>query len=126
MESVEFESIFPEQLYKIEGRATIIVSHPWEKIRSEEKDLLKKILSAVRLSLDSVTIKYQPILDLSSLKISSSKVIYFGVAVNGLSYYEHIEANGISIVLSENLKDLLSNDSSRKKLWGALKTQFAV
>ncbi|HCW06004.1 MAG TPA: hypothetical protein DGG95_01420 [Cytophagales bacterium] len=126
MESILFESIFSEQVYTARHSATVILSQPWAEITTEEKALLSKILSAVRLSIDSVNIKQQSFFDLSVMKINSSKVIYFGNAVPGLTYYDHFQANGVSVVMSEKLSDLLINDEAKKKLWLALKKQFAV
>ena len=126
MDSVLFESIFSEQLYTIGQPPVVLVTQPWNSITTEERTLLSKILAALKLSLDSVSIKNQPSLDLSQWIQKPRHLIYFGEAVKALPQYEVVEANGVSIVISESLKDLLSNESSRKKLWQALKKQFAV
>lgn len=126
MNSVLFESIFTEQLYNSAYTATVIISNPWSAVGADERALLSKILSAVRLTIDSVIIKHQVNFDLSEMKINSSKVIYFGNAVNGLPIYENINANGLSIVMSQNLTELLTNDDAKKRLWLALKKQFSV
>lgn len=126
MDSVLFESIFSEQLFAVTTPPTIVINQPWEKIGIDERNLLAKILGAIRLSLDSVTIKYQSNLDLSAWSQKPNHLIYFGEPVKGLQQYEVVEANGVSIVISESLKDLLQNDASRKKLWQALKKQFAI
>ncbi|GHN01953.1 hypothetical protein WSM22_34420 [Cytophagales bacterium WSM2-2] len=126
METALFESIFSEQLYTVNTAPTIVITQPWEKIEIEERTLLSKILSALRLSLETVSIKYQPSLDLSHWAQKPKHLIYFGEPVKGLPQYEVVEANGVSIVISESLKDLLPNDATRKKLWLALKKQFSV
>lgn len=126
MESVFLDSLFSEQLFSVPTRPTIIVNQPWENIADEERMLLSKILAAVKLSLDSVTIKSQPSLDISPWLQKPKRLIYFGEQVKGVPRYEVIEANGVSIVASEGLKDLLKNDASRKRLWQALKAQFSV
>src|SRR5882724_4470285 len=113
MDSVLFESIFTEQLYTVDVAPTIVITQPWEKISTEEQTLLSKILQALKLSLDSVSIKYQQTLDLSNWIQKPKQVIYFGDPVKGLAQYEVVEANGVSIVISESLKDLLQNDPSR-------------
>jgi DNA polymerase III psi subunit len=125
MNSVLHDSLFPEPLYSFETPTTVVVTQPWEKIGSEEKVLLSKILGAIKLSLDSVAIKHQNKLDLST-GIKPKHVIYFGEPVNGLSFYEPLTANDVSVVLSESLDSLMTNDDAKKKLWQALKKQFAV
>ena len=126
MDSVLFESIYAEQLFSVAVPPTVILNQPWEKISNDERILLAKILGALRLSLDSISIKHQSTLDLSGWIQKPKRVIYFGDPVKGLQQYEVIEANDVSIVTSEGLSDLLKNDASRKKLWLALKQQFSV
>lgn len=126
MDSVLFDSIFSEQLFVVQPQPVIVINQPWKSITADERLLLTKILAALKLSLESVTIKYQPALDMSSWTQKPEKVIYFGDLVKGIAQYELIEANGVSIVASESLTGLSKNDSSRKKLWQALKMQFSV
>jgi DNA polymerase III psi subunit len=95
-------------------------------ITSQEKVLLEKILTAIRHSLNSVTIKYQKSLDLSVWSEKPSHLIYFGVPVNGVPLYDLVQANGVSIVASERLQNLGANEEARKKLWQVLKKQFSV
>lgn len=126
MDSVLFESLFSDQLFAVPSRPVIVINQPWEKIGPEERILLSKILAAIKLSIDAVTIKSQTSLDISSWPQKPKSLIYFGDPVKGILQYEVIEANGVSVVASENLKDLLKNDAARKKLWQALKVQFAI
>jgi DNA polymerase III psi subunit len=126
MNSVVFESLYPEGLFAIALPPTIILDQPWEAITSVEKTLLEKILAALKQSLNSVTIRHQNSLDLSVWAMKPKHVIYFGKPVKGIPLYEVVEANEVSIVASESLKDLSGNDDSRKKLWQALKRQFSV
>ncbi len=126
MNSVLFESIFSEQLFSVAVAPTIVINQPWEKIGNEERNLLSKILGAIGRSLDSVSIKHQSTLDLSVWVEKPKHLIYFGDPVKGLQPYEVVEANGVSIVISESLSTLLQNDPSRKKLWQALKKQFSI
>ena len=121
-----FDTLYPEGLFVISPAPTIILDQPWDEITVAEKTLLGKILSAIRQSLDAVTIKYQDSLDLSAWTEKPSRVIYFGKPVKGIPLYETVEANGVAITASENLKALSTNEEARKKLWQALKKQFAV
>ena len=126
MNSFLFESLYPEGLFAIALPPTVILDQPWEAITSAEKTLLEKILTALKQSLNSVTIHHQDSLDLSVWATKPRHVIYFGKPVKGVPVYEVVEANVVSIVASESLNALSVNDDSRKKLWQALKKQFSV
>jgi DNA polymerase III psi subunit len=126
MSSILLETLYPEGLFAIALPPTIILGQPWEAFTSAEKTLLEKILTAIKQSLNSVTIQHQDSLDLSVWAVKPKHVIYFGKPVKGIPLYETFEANGVSIVASESLKDLSINEDSRKKLWQALKKQFSV
>ena len=71
-------------------------------------------------------VSYQDSLDLSVWVEKPQRVIYFGKPVKGIPLYEAVEANGVTIVASQSLTDLASNEDARKKLWQALKKQFSV
>ena len=120
------DSIFPEGLFTFSPPPTIILDQTWDSISATEKSLLEKILTAIRQSLNSITIKYQDSLDLSAWVEKPSRVIYFGKPVKGIPLYETVEANGVTITASENLEALAGNDEARKKLWQALRKQFSV
>ncbi|MBX2894068.1 MAG: DNA polymerase III subunit psi [Cyclobacteriaceae bacterium] len=122
-ESIDF--IYTEELYQIHPLATVVLTKPWKEVSQAEQELLARILTALKLSIDGVTIVHQPKLDLSVFAIKPEKVIYFGALPPGLSYYECIEAQGINLVASEELAKLLANDQARKMLWTALKQLFS-
>jgi len=121
-----FDSLFPEGLFAISPSPIIILDQPWETITASEKILLEKILTAIKQTLNTVSIKYQDSLDLSAWAEKPSQVIYFGMPVKGIPLYETITPNGVRMIASGNLKDLSSNEDARKKLWQALKKQFSV
>src|SRR6267154_5244536 len=117
-------ALFSEGLYVASSSPTIILDQPWEHITPAEKTLLGKILTAIRQSLDTVMIRYQDSLDLSTWPQKPTHVVYFGKPVKGIPLYEPVEANGVIVVASENLSGLSTNEDARKKLWVALKKQF--
>jgi DNA polymerase III psi subunit len=123
---VLFESLYPEGLFALSLPPMIILDQPWETLTSNEKTLLEKILAAIRQSLNSVAIQYQDSLDLSAWVEKPQRVIYFGKLVKGIPLYEAVDANGVTIVTSESLRDISANEDARKKLWQALKKQFSV
>ncbi|MBX2916861.1 MAG: DNA polymerase III subunit psi [Cyclobacteriaceae bacterium] len=120
------DSIFIEELYHIRPLPTVVITKPWKEIAQAEKELLARILTALKLSIDGVTIVHQPKLNLSAFTSKPEKVIYFGALPAGLSHYERIEAQGVALVASEELQQLLTNDLARKKLWTALKQLFSL
>ncbi len=123
---VLFNATYSEELFSIFPAPTLIIDQPWETITPSERILLEKILTAIKQSLHSVTIKYQTSLDLSNWVAKPKQIIYFGKPIKGIPLYEVMDANEVSIVASENLSGLSQNDEARKKLWQALKKQFSV
>lgn len=118
--------IFREELYQIKSLPTVVVTKAWIEISDTEKELLSKILSALKLSLDKVQIHYQPDLNLATLPGKPERIIYFGALPAGLSYYELIQTHNLALVAAEDLTTLQANEGARKRLWNALKQLFSV
>jgi len=118
--------IYTEEIYKVKPLPTVLLSKPWTQVNELEKELLIKILLAVKLSLDKVTVKYQDTFDLSTWSDKPNKLIYFGPVPAGIPNYEVIDVNGVSLIASESLENLLANDPARKRLWGALRQLFPI
>ena len=121
-----FDSLFTEGLFAISSSPTVILDQPWETISAAEKVLLEKILTAIKHSLNSITIKYQDPFNLSLWNEKPHRIVYFGKPVKGIPLYETVEANGVFVVASDKLSHLSGNEEARKKLWLALKKQFSV
>jgi hypothetical protein len=117
------ESTYPEELYLIQQKVVVVIPVTWSEVKDEEKILLSKILSAVKQSLDSVVIRQQSILDLSSWLEKPERVICFSPA-ESLPKYEVLPAQGTSVIVSLPLPELLTNDEAKKKLWAGLKSMF--
>jgi DNA polymerase III psi subunit len=118
-----FESTYPEELYLIQPRVTVVIPVAWAEVKDEEKVLLSKILNAVKQSLDSVVIRQQPQLDLSVWAQKPERVLCFSPA-EGLPKFEVLPAQGTSVIVSMTLPELLTNDEAKKKLWAGLKVMF--
>lgn len=123
MESI-FGSTYTEDLYLMQPKVAVVIPVAWEKVKEDERILLSKILNAVKLSLDSVVIRQQPNLDLSTWQEKPSRVLCFSQA-NGLPKFEMLPAQGTSIIVSLPLSELLTNDEAKKKLWAGLKQMFS-
>jgi len=119
-----FEALFTEELFLIKPGVIVVIAPSWADLTREEKLKLSEILKAVKLTLEGVQIIEQPELDLAGFGTKPDRVIYFGPQVAGLVKYELIQANGTSLVLSDPLRDLLKDDTLRKKLWGSLRQLF--
>lgn len=119
-----FETTFPEELYLLHRKVTVIVPVPWAEVREEEKLLLSKILSAIKQSLDSVAVIHQTNLDLSKFAEGPPKVLCFSPA-DGLPKFEALPAQGTSVIVSSPLAELLTNDDAKKKLWAGLRVMFS-
>jgi hypothetical protein len=126
------QQTFSEELYRIKPSSTmLVITKPWQGLGYAEKEQLQKISDALkqrinqRLTIDAFQVVHQNQLDIAALN-EPKQVIYFGPPIKGLSYYELIEANGVKMVLSEPLQELISNDQGKQKLWKALQQLFAV
>jgi DNA polymerase III psi subunit len=119
-----FETTYPEELYHIQPRVTVVIPVAWMEVKEEEKVLLSKILNAVKHSLDSVVIRQQPHLDLSVWAEKPERVLCFSPE-EGLPKFEVLPAQGTSVIVSLPLPELITNDEAKKKLWAGLKLMFA-
>ena len=120
----DFEATYPEDLYLIAPKVTVVLPVPWAEVKEEEKALLFKILTAVKLSLDAVVIRQQPKFDLSTWAEKPAKVLCFAQA-DGLAKNELLVAGPTSVIVSLPLAELVKEDEAKKKLWGALKQMFS-
>ena len=124
MTDAGFENIYFEEIYQIPSKTTIIISNPWSEVKVEQRSLLFNILLAFKLSLDSVRIIHQSQFDLMSLKEKPSRMIAFVAPPKGLALYEVIHTGETSVVFSDPLENLNSDDVAKRKLWNSLKALF--
>lgn len=115
---------YSEEIYRIESPVLVILDSRWADVSAEARELLTKILSAVRLSLDSVRIVYQETLDLSAFPDTPTKVIAFVKAPKGVAINEKISTAKTDMVVAEPLSALLADEASKRKFWAALQTLF--
>lgn len=122
-ESVPF--LFTEELYQVPQAVIIILARKWEAYSADDKALLTKILSSVRLSMASVQVLSQSSLSLPSiLSFGPSKVVIFGAESSELNYYEAVQAQGFTVLKADDLSEL--DDAKKKTLWLGLKNMFSV
>ncbi len=118
------QSIFEESLYVVSEKTWVILNKPWKETQTEERVLLQKILGAVGLSVEAVTIQYQVRFNLAEWPSRPPKALYFGDSVKGLPQNEIITLDGTSVILSLPLSDLQGDAAGKQKLWQGLKLLF--
>ena len=117
-------TLYTEEVYRIGKKTIVIISNPWEKISDADRALLQKILHAVGLSTDAVTIIYQPTLSIKSVRQNAQRVIYFGDAVDGVTPFEPSSIDDLPLICSPSLEQLQADAPSKQKLWAGLKVLF--
>lgn len=124
MSTSPLSHLFNEELYTIPPTVTIILDKSWESISEEHKTLLSKILGSVKISLASARIVFRQSVTAEEIKaFGSAKVLLFGTQAQ-FNPYEHVQAQGFSIIRADELGAL--DDAKKKSLWLALKTMFAA
>jgi hypothetical protein len=126
MDQEVFVTTYQEEIYLIKFKPFVVIDGVWENLGMKEQELLTKIISALKISIDSVTIVSQSPLNIDSFIGKTNKLIYFGDLPTGLSPYETIELGGLSYLCSESLTQLLEYEPARKQLWLGLRKLFSV
>ena len=121
-----FGSTYPEEVFQIKPRPVVVINEAWSKLGDNERQLLTKIISALRISIDAVTIVSQPVLDVSQYYHKASHLIYFGKLPAGVTYYDVLQSGDLSFICAENLSQLVDNEPARKLLWQGLKKLFSI
>ncbi len=118
--------LFQEDLYQLPPHPLVILlSKEWNTYSAEEKTLLAKILGALKLDLASVRILIRKELSMNELSsLAAPKVLVFGAALNDIKPYEHIQAQGFSVIKADDLPEL--DDAKKKSLWLALRNMFGI
>jgi hypothetical protein len=118
-------STFAEELYSLPPKVLVIIPKPWNQVNDEERELLSRILSAVKLSLAAVQILvFQKFVTADVSVFAPRYIIAFGVSIAAThEMYEVYESDGITTLQSENLDQL--DDPRKKKLWKALRQIFS-
>ena len=117
-------TIYTEEVYSIPIPVVIVIGVPWSELADDQLQLLSKILQAVRLSIESVRVIFQPGFDSSAWQEKPSKVIAFVEPKKGINSYEVIQTGAMAIVFSDPLAQLIADEAGKRKLWSALKSLF--
>ncbi len=121
-----FNTTYTEDLYKIPGKNAIAINCKWSAVSIEERELLSKILGAVRLDLAAVQVIFTENLQMSEWVDKPKRLIAFGLTISGVSKYEVITTPETQLVLADSLSELMNDDGLKKKLWQCLKQLFTI
>ncbi|MBX2966196.1 MAG: DNA polymerase III subunit psi [Cyclobacteriaceae bacterium] len=114
---------FPEELYAIRGKTIVLIPQHWEAYTETEKELLSKILNAVKLKLEGIILLVQTEADLNTLKeFKPAAVLSFGTKIQQVNTpYQATTTtlDDVVVLVADDLKAL--NDTKKKLLWQALK-----
>ena len=119
-----FKIIFEEEVYLIAPPVAVIIDIPWSDVKEDQRVLLSRILQAIKLSTEGVRILHLTQFDLSSFEEKPSRVLAFISPPKGLVSYEIIKTGSTSMIFSDPLEKLITDDSGKRKLWAALKGLF--
>ena len=117
-------SLFHEELYTIRKKTVVVISESWENIADAERVLLQKILGAVGLTIEAVTIIQQTALSIESIRHNAARVIYFGTNAIGIPTLEATRIDDLPVIVSPTLEQLQTDASAKQKLWTGLKILF--
>lgn len=119
-----FKTIYEEDVYSIPFPVTIVIGIPWNELKEDHRQLLNKILKAVKLSLEAVRILHQASLDLSSWSEKPGRMVAFVAPPKGFKHYEVIQTGETSVVFSDPLEFLNTDEAAKRNLWIALRALF--
>jgi DNA polymerase III psi subunit len=126
MDQEVFATTYQEEIFQFKPKPVVVINNAWEHMGEKERELLSKIISALKISIDSITVVSQPTLMITSFKGKTGKLIYFGDLPTGVARYEVLESEGLSFICSESLSELIDNEAARKQLWLGLRRLFSV
>lgn len=116
--------LFQEELYFFTNPVVVVLPKPWESYRTTEQTLLQKILTSVKIDMDTVQIVVQPSVELESLKIfSPARVLIFGSGtIADIPPYQSTPAQGFTVIRADDLSQF--DEHKKKNLWIALREMF--
>ena len=126
MDQEVFGTTYQEEIFRFKPKPIVVINKAWEQIGEKERELLSKIISSLKISIDSITVVSQPTLNITFFKAKTGKLIYFGDLPAGVTRYEVLESEGLSFICSESLSELIDNEPARKQLWIGLRSLFSV
>ena len=126
MNPIALDHLFQEELYRFTTPVIVVLARPWESYTPEEQLLLQKILTSVKVDINSVKIVIGASIELGSLNVyQPSKVLIFGAeAGEPTEKYQEVAAQGFTVIRADDLSAM--DDHKKKNLWVALRHMFGV
>lgn len=120
------ESLFNEDLYNVPSRVLVILAEPWEDVSEENRTLVGKILSSIRLSLPLVQVINRSEFSVEDLAaFAPTRIISFGATLKAPhKMYENTVLGSTSVIVADSLTQL--DDARKKSLWQALRVMFGI
>lgn len=125
MHPAVFHNLFSCEVYRPCGQVVVVVHDAWKNISPPARELLSRILHSVEHSLGHVRIFEQPQLNVAALPVRPARLVAFTRAPEGIPLYEPLTTPDGVMVVAAPLTALLTHDDQKKRLWQALKVQFA-
>lgn len=121
-----FTSLFQEDLYDFAAPVVVILKKTWDAYPPDEQNLLRKILTSVRVDIDAVRILAAPSVEWSAVAASGpSRVLIFGSDTReDLASYDPVTADGFTVIKADDLNEL--TEEKKKILWNGLRQMFGV
>jgi len=118
--------LFQEELYRIPSRVLIVIAEEWEALSENELTILTKLLGALKLSLASVQVITRQSFAMRDIAaFNPARVLVFGAQLQQApALYENASIDNTPVIVSESLAQL--DDSTKKKLWLALRQMFGI
>lgn len=118
--------LFQEDLYYYTTPVMVVLSKPWDSYNFEEQVLLQKILTSVKVDMNSIQMVSQPSLNLHSLlPFSPARVLIFGSETDEeIALYQSTPVQGFTVIRADDLTQL--DEGKKKNLWIALRQMFGV
>ncbi|HTE30529.1 MAG TPA: hypothetical protein VK666_09175 [Chryseolinea sp.] len=118
------EYLYTEEIYAVPSRVMVIIPQPWDDVNDADRQLLGKILGAVKMSLAAVHVIVAKEFDLRDVQLYSPRyIITFGSALKTFrNTYEIHAVDGTTVLQADRLDQL--DDTKKKSLWSALRIMF--
>lgn len=124
MERSSLAYIFEEDLYSFSAPMLVVLARAWETYSDDERSLLEKILTSVKIDINAVHIIVEQDLKLEALRLfAPARVLIFGAETDeALAPYQDTAVHGFRVIRADDLHEL--NDERKKNLWLALRQMF--
>jgi hypothetical protein len=118
--------MFQEDLYTFATPLLVVLKNPWESYSADEHKLLEKILTSVKVDINSVHMATMASVEFRALEVfAPSRVLIFGSETGqDIPLYQETAAHSLRVIRADDLGNL--NEERKKHLWSALRQMFGL